>query len=90
MAEQYKVPVEYVAADMSRAEQVTQMIVEVERNLGLPVGGRPRGRLRGHHAAGAGLVVDDHRLLGLLGHRLAERTRELVGRAAGERTARRR
>jgi len=34
MAEQYKVPVEYSAADMSRAEQVTQMIVEVERKLG--------------------------------------------------------
>jgi hypothetical protein len=39
MAEQYKVLVECVAADMSRAEQVTQMIVEVERNLGVAVGG---------------------------------------------------
>ena len=35
------------------------------------------------HAAGAGLVVDHHRLLGLLGDRLAERARELVGGAAG-------
>ena len=41
------------------------------------------GHLRGgDHAAGAALVVHDHRLFGLVTHRLAQRTRELVGGAA--------
>ena len=46
--------------------------------------GRSAGHgLRAEHAAGAGLVVDHHRLLGLLGDRRAERARQLVGGAAG-------
>jgi hypothetical protein len=50
---------------------------------GVAVGRRARRLLGGQHAAGARLVLDDHRLLGLLGDVLPEHARELVGGAAG-------
>ncbi len=50
---------------------------------GVAVGRGARRRLRRHHPARAGLVVDDDRLLGVGGDRRAERARQLVGGAAG-------
>jgi hypothetical protein len=47
------------------------------------VGGRARDRLQREIAAGAGPVVDDHRLAEPLRHCLTDEPRDDVGRAAG-------
>ena len=50
---------------------------------GVAVGRRFRDRVGGERAAGAGAVLDDHRLAELVGELAAEQPRQHVDRAAG-------